>query len=191
MTSSKKHKNVYTSTPFGAILPRATRRAHRAERCRGYTLLVATIIGALLLSISFSIVTLTAKEVRLATVARDSQLAFYAADIGVECAIYWDIQYSNDASAFATSSESSEPSSGLICSQNDIAIGWLVTKTSNSATTEFTLDLGVLGDNSDLCAKVLVEKTNNGDNTKIESRGRNSCDTSNTRRVERAIRVTY
>lgn len=157
----------------------------------GYTLLVAALMGAFLLSVSFSIVTLTAKEVRLAASTRDSQLAFYAADIGIECGIYWDIKYSGGASAFATSSSSNEPSSGINCSQNDIAVGWVVTKTGGAATTTFMLDLGVLGDNGDLCAEVIVAKTNNGSNTKIESRGRNSCDTGNSRRVERAIRITY
>lgn len=218
MTLRKKHKTGYTPTPFGVMLPKATRphtfrdivltlserakrnstkgvgarRAHRVERCRGYTLLIAAIIGSFLLAVSFSIVTLTAKEVRLAASTRDSQLAFYAADTGVECAIYWDIKFSGGTSAFATSSASNQPSSGIICSQNDIAQGWVITdKTSSSATTIFMLDLGVIGDNKDLCTEVLVEKTNNGNNTKIESRGRSSCDTSNIRRVERAIRVTY
>lgn len=182
MTSNKKHKEGYTQHYFSFS---------RRKNSDGYTLLVAALIGTFLLSISFSIVTLTAKEVRLAAATRDSQLAFYAADIGIECGIYWDIKYSGGASAFATSSSSNEPSSGINCSQNDIAVGWVVTKTSSAATTTFMLDLGVLGDNSDLCAEVVVTKTNGGSNTKIESSGRNSCDTGRSRRVERAIRITY
>ena len=159
----------------------------------GYTLLVASLIGAFLLSISLSILTLSEKEIRLAVTTRDSQLAFYAADIGIECAIYWDIRYSGGPSAFAENSGSALPGvgDGIDCSQNDIVLGWVVDAASNSATTTFFLDLGVLGDNNDLCAEVRVSKTNDGANTKIESRGKNSCDASNTRRVERAIRVTY
>lgn len=159
----------------------------------GYTLLVAALIGSFLLSISLSILTLSEKEIRLAVATRDSQLAFYAADIGIECAIYWDIQYGGGTSAFAENNVSVLPSvdDGVDCSGNDIVNGWVLDRAVTSATTTFFLDLGVLGEDNDLCAVITVSKTNDGANTKIESRGRNSCDTSNTRRVERAIRVTY
>ena len=36
---------------------------------------------------------ITKKEVILSSLGRDSQFAFYAADTGVECALFWDVRY--------------------------------------------------------------------------------------------------
>ena len=67
---------------------------------RGFTLLLATLVASTVLAIGSAIYTLAAKEVRLSSLGRDSQFAFYAADTGAECALFWDVRYSY----FATTS---------------------------------------------------------------------------------------
>ena len=66
---------------------------------RGMTLFIAIAIMSILLFISFAVVNITVKGTIFATFGRDSQYAFYAADSGAECAIYWDSKF--DPSTFA------------------------------------------------------------------------------------------
>lgn len=62
------------------------------HRQRGFTLLLATLTASLLLLLGASIFGLIKKEVILSSLGRDSQFAFYAADSGAECALYWDFR---------------------------------------------------------------------------------------------------
>lgn len=57
---------------------------------KGVTLFIAVVVSSLLLFISFFIVNLTIKNTMLSGLSRESQIAFYAADAGLECALYWD-----------------------------------------------------------------------------------------------------
>jgi len=54
---------------------------------KGYTLLFAVIVSVLVLSIAAFILSVSRKEEILASSARDSIYAFYAADSGLECAV--------------------------------------------------------------------------------------------------------
>ncbi|MBI2038934.1 MAG: hypothetical protein HYT22_01460 [Candidatus Niyogibacteria bacterium] len=45
------------------------------------------------LSIGIGVALLVAGEVGLSGTGRDSQFAFYAADFGAECALYWDLKH--------------------------------------------------------------------------------------------------
>jgi len=54
---------------------------------KGYTLLFAVIVSVLVLSIAAFILSVSRKEAILASSARDSIYAFYAADSGLECAV--------------------------------------------------------------------------------------------------------
>ena len=59
---------------------------------RGFTLLLSALIASIALSIGTSIFVLAQKELTLSSIGRDSQFAFYAADSGAECALYWDVR---------------------------------------------------------------------------------------------------
>jgi len=54
---------------------------------KGYTLLFAVIVSVLVLSIAAFILSVSRKQAILASSARDSIYAFYAADSGLECAV--------------------------------------------------------------------------------------------------------
>jgi hypothetical protein len=56
----------------------------------GYTLLLSVIISGVVLTIGFGIANILEKEILLSQIARKSQVAFYAADTGAECALFWD-----------------------------------------------------------------------------------------------------
>jgi Tfp pilus assembly protein PilX len=156
----------------------------QSQHQKGFTLFIALVITATLLLISTGIVALAVRESFLTTASQDSQYAFYAADTGIECAIYWDVKNPSGFSAFATST-----SSTISCNQdsnnpnNPAPPQNIVGGSSQSSFTITFLP-------QPYCATVTVSKPADG-STKIESLGFNTCDTSNPRRVERAVRVTY
>ena len=60
---------------------------------RGFTILLAALVASLVLAIGISVFTIAQKQVILSSLGRNSQYAFYAADTGAECGLYWDLRY--------------------------------------------------------------------------------------------------
>ena len=137
------------------------------------------VMGTLLL-VATGIVTIALRQNLISHAGRESQEAFYAADTGIECVLYWDVQNPNGVSAFSTST-----SSTIFCNRDaaNPSNQWTVGGSYTSV-----VNLTFLPDS--YCATVTVTKEIDG-STKVESLGYNSCDPLNPRRVERAIRATY
>lgn len=152
---------------------------------RGFTVLFAVLVGGLLFSIGLSVAHLAIREVVLSTAGRESNFAFFAADTGVECALYWDVNVGRDEVVFPSSEN--ETGRGLISCNGSTSIPVSVMREeSTAATSTFMLAFVPKG-----CAIVAVGKTVSG-STVIESRGRNDCGAGvNPGRVERALRVRY
>lgn len=55
----------------------------------GFALLMSLIVVGVILSIGLSVLELSIKQIKLATNARDSEIAFHAANAGMECSRYW------------------------------------------------------------------------------------------------------
>lgn len=134
---------------------------------KGITLLLAVFVSSLTLTLGLGIFTLLFSEIEFSGTAKESLLAFYSADAGIECVLFWDIQ----RNAFATSSTSL-----ITCDGDSFTVGGL------SGFSRFTIPFD---DGS--CATVEVTK---GATTIIESQGKNICaDSSKT--VQRGLRVNY
>jgi len=181
----------------------------------GFTIFFAMLISSLALAIGLAIFDLTARELELSSTVIQSQYSIYAADAGIDCALYWDNKCpigGNPAycaisvgSAFATSSVSGQPPNGslLYCNQQDITAvtNRTVVSGSNFATTTFKLFVSNTSGSSSTttCAAVDVGKFTSGTGvlyTTIISRGyntHNSCSGTITgiTRVERALQITY
>jgi len=180
-----------------------TRKINKA----GFTLFVAMVVSSLLLAVGFSISNIILKQLLLAGSGKDSQVAFYAADSGAECAQFWDAKDSTGASLntdgpFATSTDvknfSIKCGSGLVGTQKTTD-----GNAGKNATSTLVIDYSS-GDYK-ACSVVVVAKgfTNNGTEdipfTKVISRGYNAsklsdlsgCDTTNKRTVERGLMVQY
>jgi hypothetical protein len=155
------------------------------------------LVGALALSIGAAIYDLTVRELDLSQTATQSQYAIYAADTGVECALYWDAKCTLGAacyggSAFATSSDSTVPSSGsgINCNGQDISSVWTTTPTPTSATTTFKITFTP----QPYCVFVTVFKSGTPLLTTTVAHGYNtSCPPASpgTTRLERTLQVTY
>ena len=175
------------------------------QKKRGVALFIALVISAIVLTVGIGILTTVFKEIRFSAFGKESAEAFYAADTGLECALYWDFhEAEEDRPFFATSSDSSLPTSAFAWCIDDAVDGpdgekladmnWNVVKDSNSATTTFMLRYPPNVANQDApCIDVTVIKYMDVavQKTKIESVGRSSCNTNDPRRVERAVRVAY
>lgn len=160
---------------------------------KGFALLFAMLASSVLLSVAVAIWSISLREVIFSSFGRESETAFFVADTGMECALYWDFK-----GAFATStSRTSLPSSN--CPQQspkaircgDQPITPMITSCNSlNAVTEFSLT-----STAGVCADVVITKTGNNQNsfstTKIESRGHNTCVFSSPTLVERGLRVTY
>jgi hypothetical protein len=68
-------------------------RNPREQKNAGFTLILAALVASIVLALGTAIFRLAQKEVALSSLGRDSQFAFYAADTGAECALFWDIRY--------------------------------------------------------------------------------------------------
>ncbi len=178
----------------------------KEKKNKGFTMLFAVLVSVLVLSVGASIITLALKQIRLSGSARDSQFAFYAANTGLECAEYWDWQFSPDGSMiFRSPLEEAEYTGD---EDNVTCVGNMIMDTSSDPEQwQYPAD-GVIGvtrfwikfEESDplipYCAQVTVTKTRNISNpelidTKIDSRGYNTCDLDNSRRIERGLETNY
>lgn len=147
------------------------------QKDRGFTLLIALLLGSLTLAVGFSIFSLTFKEITLAAAGKESIRALYAADAAVECALYWDQQ----VDAFAVGA----PLPSIACGGHSFNVA-----TSTSGTMhvrQVALDF----DSESLCALLTVTKGGSPLRTTIEARGYNTCLSDNPRVSERALRVSY
>lgn len=147
---------------------------------RGFTLLIAVVLTAVLLSVGFALLDIAYKQIVLSSTARNSQYAFYAADSAMECALYWDQQHNAFSAASALSS--------IRCSGYDIPV------TSNTAGGIRTSTFSIPCPSSGSSASVEVQKGGvcSGSATScLYARGYNSCNAADQRRVERALKVTY
>ena len=175
----------------------------RPEKKRGFTVFFAMLVGGLALSIGLAIFELTVRELELSGTATQSQYAIYAADTGAECALYWDFKCdigpcASTGSAFATSSASAMPLSGVTCNGIDIAATalaaspptWPLAATASAATTTFTITFAP----QPYCVQVTVEKSGNPSRTTVTSRGYNAAcppAASGVPRLERVLQVSY
>jgi hypothetical protein len=153
----------------------------------GFTLLLASIIASVLLSLGLSMFVIAQKEIILSSLGRDSQYAFYAADAGAECALYWDFKGGFDTVT---------PTVGAKC--NGMPIGEPI------GCNETTCKLGGNGyvngvsvntfefSQNNKCINVEVLKYDTG-RTEINSKGYSTAcnSTSTTRQLERAVKMRY
>jgi hypothetical protein len=160
------------------LYPLRIQKRKKRQPARGFTLLIAALVGSLLLSIAFAIFNITYKEVILASTGRESQVSFFAADSALECALYWDQVH--DAFQIAS------PLSSISCGGSSVTVD---TSTQGTASIrEFSLTLNGGAE----CAEVIITKeTAPTTHTQIESYGYNTCAVGGNRKTERALRVTY
>lgn len=179
----------------------------------GFSILFASLIGSLVLAIGLAILSITLKQITLASSGRESQRAFYAADTGTEFAMFLDRggEYPEECpnGIFPIPGDGS----GTICgidslpfvfdgvtlNDNDGTLGQngnltVIESTSSYHITQISVKRDVYTSNP-ICFDVFITKSLAADGigvkTKIESRGYNTCNEDSENRFERAILTTY
>lgn len=161
---------------------------------RGFFMLYAILFSSIMLIIGMGIIDVVLRQVAFSGVGKESSRAFYAADAGMECALYGDIV----KDAFATGTINH-----LVCNGNDVTVqgkdGPLPTAYDiPEFSFNFWIDKADPADRS--CAYVTLVRTfdGNGDvsTTTVSSLGYNSeCpNVGNPTRyplVERGVRGSY
>jgi len=144
---------------------------------RGFTLLIAVILTSVLVSIGLALIDVALKQLQLSSTVRNSQVAFYNADTALECGLYHDQRFNAFSLAIATTSIKCHDTTPIN-----------VTVSNPSANVrQSVFDVPCTTGTS---AQVTVLKDTSGA-TIIYANGYSSCDTADTRRVERGLKVTY
>ncbi len=135
----------------------------------GFTLLLSLVVMSAVLVTSLGIADIVAREINLSSIGKESQVAFYAADTGAECAMYWDIQ----AGPLSTKTETQISCAGV----SGLKVG--------GATTNFKFDLP-----NGSCVSVDVNLSVSP--KIIQAHGFNiTCASTELRKVERILEVKY
>ena len=152
----------------------------------GFTLVFAILVAGFLAVVGASIAGLALKGLDLASSARESNTAFYAADAGAECAMYQDLQ----ANAFSEPVQETTKSP-IVCDGKSAVITTVGTGTETIKNSfQFNFDKGA-------CVTVDVYKNDVGRDgfnvkTTIMSRGRNvACSSRKPIIVERGLKAEY
>jgi hypothetical protein len=168
---------------------------HRNSQ-KGFTILVAVVTAGILLIIAMSIGGIALKEQVLSAANKESQIAFYAADTGMECALYWDQKMGYFAPTTNPATGEIITQSGIPtidCNNNNVTSMALTTGTNSYSYTFMINNLSVGNGSAVTCSVVEVDKdTSSATSTKtdIYSYGYNTCNASLTR-VERGIEGHY
>ncbi|MCD5384461.1 MAG: hypothetical protein LRZ97_00925 [Candidatus Pacebacteria bacterium] len=168
---------------------------------KGFTLLLASLIASLLLAVGLSMFTIAQKEIILSGLGRESQYAFYAADTGAECALYWAFKDAFDPQVVFRGAKCNGQTIGeyrppTSVTPEDLLLGGNPF-IGGESVTDFWFEQ-ILPGSRRRCIKVQVTKYQSGSTrTKIDSRGYNvGCDSDGNpiltpRTLERAVRMVY
>lgn len=178
------------------------------KKNKGFTLLFAVIVSTLVLAVGASIISIALKQVLLSGVGRDSQFAFYAANTGIECALYWELKgVGGDEDDFSPAFPNTTFSLNYTSSQQEntkcagvriLSSGRgqeqgrfeVLSKPDNGfKVSYFRINNFKDSQEKDLpyCVDVFVKKK--GIQTIIDARGYNTCDENNPRRIERGLEL--
>lgn len=187
------------------------------DKKSGFTLLFSVLVSVLILAVGASIISIALKQVILSGAGRESQFAFYAANTGLECALYWDLhprpdqKYIFPATGLSGGNQARVDTNdwaNIKCAGGELSSGIGVSpKFTSEVPWSSDLQGAIDGDykfrisisNTILpvsyCAEVNVKKSYSSSTgritTTINSRGLNTCDENSPRAVERGLVLEY
>ncbi len=156
----------------------------RHTQNRGFTLLLAALVSSIVLALGAAIYSLAVKELELSSLGRDSQYAFFAADTGAECALYWDIRYDY----FATSAPAAVIAPDPRCATQSF--------TASGRASSYPYTMSFQFEPNGYCTSVSVTKSQSAGvvSTTIHADGYSaSCTnyTTNSRTLQRSVELHY
>ncbi len=169
----------------------------------GFTLLIAVLVSSIMLSIGYSLVNLSVKQILLSAAGRESQFAFYAADAGIECALFYEngAHTIDGLSIFDYQSTTNSVTCGVGGAIPLVRPAYIDSSPGNPTVGTITSSLSLQSPivtrttTPTPCVEIfgtrVYDKANQTSNTTIESAGYNTCDVNSPTRLQRSIRVNY
>ncbi len=119
------------------------KRMSLKKKKSGFAMLFAVLVSSVLVAIGISMFSISLKELMVATSARDSEIAYYAADSAKECAKYWDIKERPfpPIDIYGTVHTDSSQSIDIICNGNATHVPLLCSNNSGIITCSGSLNL--------------------------------------------------
>ncbi len=150
---------------------------------KGYAILFTVVVVGIISLISIGLSNSALKQLQLSSVAKDSTIAFYQADIGLECILYAENNNMINGNTGGT----------ISCGENELTYAipsMLVIGTSTEYTYTIINNNSTSG-NKCFNAKVIKTESDTAIKTTVKSYGYNICDKTKARTVERAIEISY
>jgi hypothetical protein len=147
----------------------------------GFTLLYALVVIGLLLSVGSSVFGIMIKELKISQTGQESQIAYYVAESGVECALFWGLTEDIFRSGGA-----------FTCNWDDTVNDDNVFSVTTNCDAVCQFRINFREDASDThypCALVTVNTS--APKTVVQSRGYNTCAPNFPRRVERGVQAVF
>jgi hypothetical protein len=143
----------------------------KTKHHKGFALLFSIVVVSVVVITTLAVSSIVRRGLEITSVGERSMEAFFAADAGLECALYWDIK--------------ERPQNKFRSSPGPIScLGFSIPVTGVGSIASFSIKDSA----RDVCADVTVSI--NGLNTTVSSRGYNTC-ISDRRRVERGLEASY
>ena len=151
---------------------------------KGIALLMAVYISSAAIMLGLGVLMLLFGELGLTGSAKGSAVAFYGADTGIECGLYYDMRQN----AFSTTT----PITPINCNGGLRSVAFTRIDTNGDGLQNggnFTFDFSVP---SNACVKVTVQKLESGQ-TVIDSFGQNvsDCAIVSQKSAQRGLEVSY
>ncbi len=165
-------------------------KKQRNKKENGFVILFSVVLTSIILAITLGLAGISFREVVFSSTGPESNEAFFAADTGAECALYYDLQGSSFFGINPSSTDS------LIATAVPNCAGTPLDLHQGTATGPWIFYLPNLGSDREACAKVTVTKTFSPDSTSIVSEGYNvgegtDCASTSVRRIERRLEINY
>ena len=166
-----------------------TARLAQKKMSAGFIIVLGVLVATILFSLGFGIAAFALKQILVTSTIKNSYVAFYAADSGLECAYYWNNQR-NDGRVRSVFTDNS-------IAPDDEQQNWTSLECNNTVITDFEYPNNTtfgfqLSDKlpGDATTSVTVTKFNTGTfHNQYDAVGLNSAVVASPKRVERRIRA--
>lgn len=150
------------------------------QKNKGFAMLFTVLVISVIMAIALGISDLTFKQTLLSNLTKNSQLAFYQADSGAECGMYYDITMGQ----LPAGTTIDEAPLQITCGSTTASL-----VTSQSTTDYFVYQQDI--NDARPCFAVAFDKTySTSQKNIVKARGFSTCQ-SNTHQVERGLVVMY
>jgi hypothetical protein len=175
---------------------------------KAFVLLFTLLISSILLATGLGISRLVVRQITLASLGRESQVALFAADSGIECALHWELsgkfdlaEPSEDRTIFCNGLRIADGSQNVITSSSygaecDALGAPPQNNTINGGSKScFNFSVSPPGSNppnNQPCVYVVVDKSNlvAGGTTEITANGYNRCNLDLPNTLQRTLQIT-